>query len=287
MKQFKSYPIFINDGTYWTENVLSRQASEFLKKGDRTMVDWLDSTGKRIYEITPNTTGGGVRPGYVNTLRNKAADYEATIERLLNLIEPTQIGKALLSSLDKAKKHWIVPLDADDRHACKMKSTTYGCGAYQFPGKPKEGGGSRVYFSPSDFPKNPDEALFHELVHAYRDGRYGYSGMKWTPMNQYLTAEEFIALHLQNMYREDRGYEKYFATYRALATGKLSSKDDVYQHFAGSAEDLMAFKYFVRKDELARTVSTWTSRRFNPWYDHPVLERMWLSGSGIPQLPLL
>ena len=65
------------------------------------------------------------------------------------------------------------------------------CSAYTFPGGPKEGGGVRVYFNPTDFNGSAkkwfsaDDILFHELVHAYRDGTVGYSGNNFKAMNEY------------------------------------------------------------------------------------------------------
>jgi hypothetical protein len=240
MRQFRSDPVFVNDGTYWTGIVLDRQAGEFLRR-DPKMVDWIDNTGKRIYEITPHPVQAGDPGGHRMKSKAKAEAYENSVLALLTTIARTEVGSLLLAGLNKRQKYWIVPLDDADRAQCNAKSGQYGhgCGAFAFPGKPKEGGGERIYFNPTDFPKNPDEALFHELVHAYRFGAVGYHGMRWTKMTEYLSAEEFIALHLQNIYRANMNHTEFYTSYDALARGKLNTKDHVYHYFSTNADSLM------------------------------------------------
>jgi len=271
VKQFGTYPIYINHPGRW-EAVRQRQRDEFVDKGDFQMMSWLDSTGKRLYEITEDKTPGP-----------EAVAYENRILALLATISSTKVGKLLFDSLNGDVKHWIVPLDSIDKADCS-------CGAETFPGAPKEGGGVRIYCNPTDFSPtagwmSADDILFHELVHAYRDGRVGYAGNNFKPMNEYKTAEEFLALHMQNVYLACRGSARFYRSYRSLQS---VSKSTAYQYFANDAEVLMAFRHFVANDPLAAAVARWMHppESFNPWRDRSVLERIYLSNSpGLSSLP--
>jgi hypothetical protein len=273
MKRFESYPIYINHPGRW-EEVRRRQRDEFVNKGDYQMMSWLDNTGKRLYEITEDKAPG-----------TESREYENQVYKVLMLIASTKVGKLLFDSLNRDLKYWIVPLDYLDKSQCS-------CGAFTFPGGPKEGGGERVYFSPADWKSSArmwlsaDDILFHELAHAYRDGRMGYSRNNFKPMNEYKTAEEFFALHMQNVYLANRGSSRFYRSYRSLQS---VSKGTAYQYFASDAEVLMAFRHFVDNDPLAAEVARWMHPpdSFNPWRDQPVLERMYLSGLslGINRLP--
>lgn len=272
MRKFEQYPIYINHPGRW-EEVRRRQRDHFVDKGDYKMMSWLDYTGKRLYEIIEDKTPS-----------MESREYEHKVYRLLTLIASTRVGRLLFDSLNRNIRHWIIPLDYLDKAECK-------CAAYTFPGQPKEGGGIRVYFNPTDFNgsaqkwHSADDILFHEMVHAYRDGTVGYAGNNFKAMNEYKTAEEFLALHMQNVYLANRGGVRFYRSYRSLQS---VSKGTAYQYFAGDAEVLMAFRHFVDKDPLAKAVSRWMNPpdSFNPWRDQPVLERIYLRGTtGISQLP--
>ena len=219
------------------------------------MVNWLTWTGKRLYEIIEDKNP-----------RPESVSYENAVYQQVQVIASTTIGGLLLESLNHHVKVWIVPLDPLDRSQCT-------CGAYAFPGKPNEGGGVRVYYNPTDF--NPsakrwrgaDDILFHELVHAYRNGRVGYDVVNSAQyMNDYENAEEFLALHLQNVYLACRGSQRFYRTYKRLES---VSKDTAYQYFVGDAEVLTP------------------ADSFNPWRDQRVLERLYISNQslGISRLP--
>jgi hypothetical protein len=275
MRKFEGYPIYINHPGRW-EEVRQRQLRDFRAKGDSHMTSWLKHSAKQLYEIMEDQFP-----------RLETREWEQQVYRLLMLIGSTRVGKLLFESLNPTVKHWIIPLDDLN------KATATGA-AYAFPGHPKEGGGVRVYFNPPDFNwshkryrkgdvefqwRSADDVLFHEMVHAYRLGRVGYYGQNWTPMNEYETAEEFLALHLQNIYLESRGSQRVYRDYRSL---RAVSKDTAYQYFVGDAEVLMAFRHYLDREPLAKAVAQWKqpADSFNPWRDLPVLERLHLSGLG-------
>jgi Effector protein len=276
MKKFESYPIYINHPGRW-EEVRRWQRDYFVDKGDYKMMNWLDDTGKRLYEVTEDKTPG-----------RESRDYEDQVYSLLRLIASTQAGRLLLGSFNRKVNHWIVPLDYLDKQTCQ------GCSAFTFPGGPKEGGGVRVYFSPNDFKSSAAnknwmtaaDVLFHELVHAYQMGQVGYNPSPKS-MNDYTSVDEFFALHMQNVYLADRGSGRFYRDYRTLLH---VSKDTAYQYFANDAEVLMAFRYFVETDCLANKVAQWRhpANSFNPWRDQAVLERIYLNDGelqGVQRLP--
>jgi hypothetical protein len=274
MRQFDRYPIYVNHPGRW-EEARQRQLAEFRSQRDARMVNWLTYTGKRLYEITQD-----LNP------RPESVAYENAVLQQLRLISTTTIGRLLLGCLNRHVKYWIIPLDYLDKAACA-------CGAYVFPGKPNEGGGIRLYYNPTDFNpaakrwKGADDILFHELVHAYRNGRVGYDMVNAAkPMNDYDNAEEFFALHMQNVYLACRGSHRFYRTYKHLES---VSKDTAYQYFVNDAEVLMAFRHYVDHEPLAASVSRWMNPpdSFNPWRDQKVLERLYISSAslGIERLP--
>jgi hypothetical protein len=274
VRKFDQYPIYINHPGRF-EEVRLRQRDHFVDKGDWHMMSWLDYTGKRLYEIIEDKNP-----------RPESVDYENAVFQQLRLISTTIIGRLLFDSLNRSQKYWIVPLDYLDKAQCA-------CGAYVFPGKPNEGGGIRLYYTPTDFNpstarwKGADDILFHEMVHAYRNGRVGYDVVNAAkPMNDYDNAEEFLALHLQNVYLACRGSHRFYRTYKRLES---VSKNTAYQYFVNDMEVLMAFRYFAETEPLAATVSRWMHPpdSFNPWRDQRVLERLFISNAslGLPRLP--
>jgi hypothetical protein len=256
MRQFKPYPIYINH-SHW-QNVGERQADEFYARGDVKMGNWMKSTGKRLLEITEDT----------NPSPESIAYEEAVVEQL-KIIGKTAVGKLLLAALNPQVKHWIIPGDESLYQSC-------GCAALtaSWVLTDKQGGGVRLYFDPFGFdPKmeyyTPDDILFHEMIHAYRGGRVGYSGQNNKPLREYLTAEELLAIHLQNVYLACRGHLQFYLTHR---NPRLATKNETYYHLATDIEALGAMEYFLRNEPLAAKVATWAYPLFNPWRDYADLE---------------
>lgn len=268
MKKFEPYPIYVNHPGRW-ETVRASQQAYFEGKGDSKMTDWLTYTAKRLYEITEDKAPGP-----------ESVAYENSVVQLLRLISSTRVGKLLFDLLNRNQQCWIVPLDFRDKNDC-------GCGAFAFPGQPKEGGGIRIYFNPTDFNSltkrwlSADDILFHEIVHAYRIGRAGYGVVNSArSMSGNKDAEEFFALQMQNIYLTFRGSQRFYRTYNRLES---VSKATAYQYFSEDAEALMALRYFVETDPIAATVSRWIHPpdSFNPWRDYAVLERLYLSKNSL------
>lgn len=279
MRKFGPYPIYINHpGQAW-EAAWKQERDTAVDRGDWKRMQWLDYYGRLRAEIAEDKERSW-----------ESRNYEHQVHGLLQLIGSTKIGNLLFGKFNPGVKHWIVPMDRQRKIDRGCKPNGY-CGATTFPAPPDGGGGERTYFNPTDFNwsakkwRGADDVLFHELVHAYRGGRIGYSNSDFRRMNEYETAEEFIALHMQNVYLAQRGATRFYRSYDSLES---VSKDSAYRYFAGDAEVLMAFRHFVDREPLAAAVAKWTqpADSFNPWRDQPVLERMYLGGtSGIQRLP--
>jgi hypothetical protein len=245
--------------------VREQQQADFAARGDERMVKWLGPTGDgaRLYEIMEDKTPN-----------RQARDYEDRVYQLLRLIKSTRPGQLLLDSLNRSHNYWVVP-----KHNFGVECY---CMAVTFPGPPKGGGGIRVYISPEQLGMvqdrflGADDILFHELVHAYRIGKVGWGGQNKQPMRDYKDAEEFFALHMQNVYLGYRGGHRFYRDFYSL---RSVSKGTAYEYFTSDVEVLMAFKYYLTKDPvLAPAVASWTqpADSFNPFRDYPNLERILL-----------
>jgi len=287
MKRFEKYPIYINHPGRWYKerdreyDYFSDKYAEKPNPNDLHMMKWLGPAGDgwRLFEIMDD-----------QHTTPESWHYEYDVYQLLRLISSTRIGKLLLDSLNQNQQYWIVPKD--------NFGVDCGCQAVTFPATPKAHGGIRVYFTPSEHRpveerfESADDILFHELVHAYRIGQVGFCGQnqkKFVHDTNNMNAEEFLAVHMQNVYLSNRGSKRF---YRDVISQKSVSKGTAYEYFSEDVEILMAFRWFVDHDPcLAPTVAQWAqpADSFNPWRDQPHLERLFLANAefmtGVKRLP--
>jgi hypothetical protein len=267
MKKYREYPIYMNYPEGWEAERL-RQRENFVDKGDYQMMEWLDDTGKGLYATMADDNPSPV-----------SQRYDQQILDALTLISSNQLGSFLLDSLDTSETYWILPLDYIERRTCD-------CAAYTFPGKPKERGGIRIYFSPTDFNRgvakrySADDVLFHELVHAYRDAELGYSRTNSKHLNKamlpdYDNMEEFLALQLQNVYLAFRRDTAFYHSYRRPHS---ISKTDAYKAFENDARILGVFRYFLDNEPIISQMTNLTlpDDAYNPWRDLDDLEKTYL-----------
>jgi hypothetical protein len=204
---------------------------------------------------------------------------EAKIFHMLTMICATTVGKLLLDALES--QSWIIP-GQKELARCHCAGLTLP----MTPGRQGHEKNSNVFFEVTDQPMlttpfgipyqyySDDDRLFHELVHAYRMGRIGYSNMDYsTTMTNYLNVEEFLAVHMQNVYLSDRGNPRFYLN---TSTMKAVSKGDAYASFVKDKEALRMFRYFVQKDPLVAKVAALKEpvTSFNPWRDAPILDRI-------------
>lgn len=209
-------------------------------------------------------------------LSETARKYEEAVIKRLDLISKNQVGLHLLNFLNTQKKVWILPYFEEN----SLTPKTFAGETVHDENFTYSGGGIRIYFYPweegmkkSTGYDTDDDILFHELVHAYRDGHLSYGQQWYEPVDNhknYTNAEEFIALCLQNMYRSSRGdrllYESYGGNKKAMAReleAYMSSKDSI----------IRILKKAQERDPFIRMVKNWTLPEFNPWRDFESLAK--------------
>jgi hypothetical protein len=212
-----------------------------------SMPDWMERTGQDISDRhgRPYQSGQGdhqQKAEYAALFRSmrlhylrRADNYIDDVEDQLDEIVKWATGRILLREIEGAarEKHVsvkIVPYRGDDLNAFAsphiadiVAATALGRPTYSsyhnaaFRGQVGSGKGanSRVEYSPWIFTEpfeegfRPDEALFHELVHASREMRGKFDP---TPVNVgYSDEEEYLAIVLANIYMSD----KHQTTFRA------------------------------------------------------------------------
>ena len=268
MRRFLNYPVIVNHpGRYW--DARKRQMQEIKdiplakrKEADYRMYRWLDHTGKNQYET--------IEDPYPPP---EAVTYENGVIEALKVIVTTPIGRLLLGAMDRNVRYSIHPRLKEDGTNCK-------CGAFVFPGAPKEGGGIRIYYNPTEY-RDPtrrwisrDDVLFHELVHAYRMGRWTYEIVNNAPaMANWDDSEEFLATQMQNAYLSQRGGANFYLSYPGL---ERSAKGTAYQALAEDREALGQLNFMVNTDSTVATVAGWTTpaTSFNSFRDRTVLGRI-------------
>jgi hypothetical protein len=309
MKQYRNYAIYINynkfteaersaalharDVTFYTnqtpgrvggafpesmklENLLNPHATRYLaeqeayrkKHGD--VNDW--QRDYREFDVdTKDKMREEVRP---EKATKESVAYEKRVYRQLDIILGTAIGRLLLDSINAAEKIWIVV----DEEGPGVASTTPGVVSNY------AGGGVRLYYDPDDFdPKmeyfTPDDVLFHELVHAYRSAkRVDYHRV----LREYRTAEEFLAIHLQNVYMALRGKSRFYISH---SNSSLAKKEDVYANIATDWDTVEAFNYFRFHEPLTVNVANMHYPSYNVWRDAAQINA--LAGYSWMNRPLL
>jgi hypothetical protein len=205
---------------------------------------------------------------------------EGKIYHALSMILATPVGKLLLDAL--SAQSWIVPMDEKHSKMCA-------CAGLTLPTTPDRGAGSdknsTVYLEVTDQALSvtksglkyqyysDDDRLFHELVHACRMGRIGYYKMLYSSMTNYLNPEEFLAVHMQNVYLSYRNNPRFYLNTNTM---RAVSKGDAYVSFVADKEALKMFDYFVKNDPFAAKVANLKLpvTSFNPWRDYGTLSRI-------------
>jgi hypothetical protein len=257
MKQFKNHPIYINYNLFTYDE---REKSEEI--WDRVERDRaLDEISRE--KDTPITRA-----------------FENGVLKQLEIIGQTTIGKLLFKLMKPTEKVWILP--GNNMRGRAVAATT------PIHYKKEYGGGVRVYYDP-DETNNPDhyyaadDLLFHELVHAYRAGRWSRTTWRPRPLREYLTEEEFLAVYLSNVYRAFRGELMFYRSH--VNDGKMNTQEQIYDYLATDPEAFYALKYFTENDKFAMQVAKWAYPHFNPWRDFAELrKRFWNASSRFGHL---
>lgn len=261
MIQFQPYPIYIIYSRH-SQMASERMAQEFRAKGDKHMYGWMTWTGTSKMEIVEDSA-----PAHYAEARS----FENSIRKELYVIAGTEVGRCLLNSFQSGTKVYIIPSivnKAITRVAIRVVGDTIEI-------DPLGGGGIRIGISPSDWPGTLDDTLVHELTHALR---FAYDRMVHRTIGHpdFMDAEEFYATQISNVYRSSLGNTKLYGSYNQFQEGKWSSKGTIYSMFVENPLLIMALKYCLDEEALARKLSKFPQNKpeFNPFRDYQILERM-------------
>lgn len=272
MKKYGNYPIYINYNIFTKEELssallartikfyASRRALSYIaeqnawrKKNNREPFDY--EAYMREYIVDKDWEKRRDEIAWEKQTPESRA-YEDAVVRWLDKIVKTPPGKILLDSMVPTEKVWIVFHDKE----MGVAATT------PFPMSDEMGGGIRLYFDPSGFDPNmeyytPDDVLFHELIHAYRAGRRKHIGRK---LAEYETAEEFLAIHIQNVYMAYMGRRKYYFSH---SHSSLATKDAIYDAIKNENENLFTLRQYLQEEPYAQAIAKLTDPDFNCWRD--------------------
>ena len=272
MKRFRNYPIYINYNVF-TDQEREAALRERLKKFRASkegaayaaeLDDWRKKNNREPYDYMPDIIAEQIKSGREKRLdeiksqkqTKESKAYEDKVNGVLEQILKTVPGKKLLDSMTPTQKVWIV-MYGDEGYA-----------AATLPGilPADQGGGIRVLFDPDGFDSTmeyytPDDVLFHELIHAYRVGK-GKDNRK--AMKEYKTADEFLAIHIQNVYMAYMGRTKYYYSH---TNPRLAEKDEIYKVIRTDQETRDVFKDFLQNEPYAQEIAKLKEPDFNCWRD--------------------
>jgi hypothetical protein len=198
--------------------------------------------------------------------KKEIAAYQNAIRNTLTTISRTSIGKRLLDLFGSSQKTYIIPQDYDGPAKTQLATD-------------EQGGGIRIMFSPQQFANvyvGPasvgsavEDTLFHELVHAMRysqDRFFPRHLLNWDFNNN---SEEFIAEQFANVYHSSRGESDFYSTYR----GEYRRKKQMYQYLEEDAELVMALKFYLKTEPLAKFAANLKQPDYNPFRDFNEIEK--------------
>jgi hypothetical protein len=249
MLRLKRYPVIINGSTL----------DEDFRAIVALMGPWLTDQQKEWLIRRSN------RLDYVDDPRPRARLYEEHVRQLLEAhILRTEIGKALFGVLPKDLPIWIIPFDP-------LAQTSFGvCNAITGQMSSRLSDGVRILYSPETWAHTAcgripgyraDETLFHEMVHAARYARFGFEGLNKTPLRDNQDHEEFLAVHLMNVYRSETEAKTFSYAY---LTSKTGTQAEVERTLA-SAEFVRAIEGFLDDPLVAQVAQL--KAAFNPFRD--------------------
>src|SRR5687768_598165 len=273
MKRFRNFPIWINYNIFTDkerEAALRDRLKRFYasKEGKAWVAEldeWRRKHGQEPYDYKPEAFAEEVKSGRAKRLdeikwerqTKESIAYEDKVTRVLEKILKTPPGELLFKSMEPTVKVWILYHEGLDN---AVAAATPGI----MPAE--KGGGVRLYFDPDGFDPEmeyytPDDILFHELIHTYRSGKGKHN---WQKMKEYKTADEFLAIHIQNVYMAFMGRTKYYFSHE---NPRLVTKDEIYKTIRSDDETRAAFKHFLKEEPYAQGIAKLTTPDFNCWRD--------------------
>ena len=277
MIQYRTYPIYIVYSRHKQQSTFE-VAYDYLQQGQDKTYENIAVKGMSRLEITDD------EPAY----SGERIKFENTIKVYLDKLSDSEVGRCILSHINRAEKTWIIP----DPFLKKVAQT-------KWSDTRKEGGGLRVRVNPEDWVGYLDDLLAHELTHAVRftNNRISPKMLLKSGLAGNFSGdpvEEFMATQVTNIYRSSIGKKQLFASYSHDPNGKpiLQDKGTIYGDFIKYPELIMALKFCRDNEPLVARLAKLPLKHpeFNPFRDISVLERMAigkLGVGGIRQFPPL
>ncbi len=273
MKRFRNFPIWINYNVFTDREreaalrdrlkrfYASKEGAAYIKEQD----EWRKQHGREPFDHHQYMEEEDVKTGWEKRRdeikwerqTRESIAYEDKITALLEKICQTPPGKLLFNSMLATERIWILFHEGLSKG---VAATTPGAMSE------KMGGGVRLYFDPDGFDTTmeyytPDDVLFHELIHAYRaaKGKHNYRAMK-----EYETAEEFLAIHIQNVYMAYMGRRKYYFSH---SNSGLATRDKIYNAISSENETLFTLRHYLQDEPYAKAIAQLKEPDFNCWRD--------------------
>lgn len=275
MRKFGAYPIVVN------YNLHTRKRYDYQEKTLHNAGRYED---ERQLDIKVNTSSDSTIEN--NLWKQELNEYEQTVCNFLQKIEGNPVGRMVLGLINKKTTVWIVPESDDEIKASFSAQTRPLKYVPQKDGSVARGVGSGdtiILFHP----KLGDDALLHELVHAYR-----YSYKKFQPLDVYYetkyskyktTSEEILAHQIENIYMS-QARRPLTLDYKSTAEAE---KKEIYDFLIRNFFLLQTLKYFLHHEYLAMLAAhTFTNTDYNPFRDYAALEAEYHKDSSSLSSPL-
>jgi hypothetical protein len=193
--------------------------------------------------------------------------YERRVRGILNNIWGSEIGRCLLNSLWNRIPVWIRPwLGGDDGYCNSITGIeSRSSPAIQFlpdTWSPDNCGGPPG--------KNPEEVLFHELVHASRFTNWSYDDLDHEPLELMTNGEEFLAVMITNSFISERGGKKFERDYNI---GTLATQAGVERFLSSNRNYIERLKAFLSAKDPLVTEVVKLDMPFNVFRDFARLEK--------------
>jgi hypothetical protein len=279
MRTFGNYPIKINYNRhtqlrYKYKEELFHQAKQF--KEERQLSIQVETTSDSTIKT--------------DNWKEEIDQYESNVYDLLQKVNGNPVGRMVLDKINKKTTVWIVPKVGGKRNEAMTGPLNWEIPKDRGSYARGEGLGDTVI---QFLPEMGDDALIHELVHAYR---YSYK-KKWDPIlldvndknSDYkdkptsYSSEELFAHEIENIYLSQ--------AHRPLSMdynfGQIANRQAIYDFMFENSIILMTLKWFLHHEHLAMVAAHSFATDYNPFRDYKELEAKWLSSSSVSELPEL
>jgi hypothetical protein len=260
--QYLPYSIFVNGDTQGYDMAKTLGPYGYIR--DQFMPAGQMELGRRRYHLfdPPADEPDSVRV------------YERRVRGILNNIWGSEIGRCLLNSLFNGIPVWIRPWLGGDDGSCNAITGIESrlSPAIQFlpdTWSPYNCGGP-----PGN---NPEEVLFHELVHASRFTNQGFDNMDHRSLELMTDGEELLAVMITNSFISERGGKQFRRDYN---TSTLATQAKTEQFLSSNRNYIERLKAFLAEDDPLVKEVVKLDMPFNVLRDFARLEKAYQNSMG-------